>query len=153
MDIVIPRPTRSYGPNLLKSDTKALTQFLTKAVNGEDVVLKSEGKQYYSYQYVADTVAGIFTIMLDGEKGEAYNIADESSDIRLKDLASYIAAYVGKDVVFEIPDQVEASGYSTATKARLDGSKLRSLGWKPKYSIKEGLERTIDVLKVLDNWK
>ena len=153
MDIVIPRPTRSYGPNLLKSDTKALTQFLTKAVNGEDIVLKSEGKQYYSYQYVADTVAGIFTIMLDGEKGEAYNIADESSDIRLKDLASYIAAYVGKDVVFEIPDQVEASGYSTATKARLDGSKLRSLGWKPKYSIKEGLERTIDVLKVLDNWK
>lgn len=153
MDIVIPRPTRSYGPNLLKSDTKALTQFLTKAVNGEDIVLKSEGKQYYSYQYVADTVAGIFTIMLDGKKGEAYNIADESSDIKLKDLASYIATYVGKDVVFEIPDQVEASGYSTATKARLDGNKLRTLGWKPKYTIKEGLERTIDVLKVLDDWK
>ena len=56
-------------------------------------------------------------------------------------------------MVFEIPDQVEASGYSTATKARLDGNKLRTLGWKPKYTIKEGLERTIDVLKVLDDWK
>ena len=39
--------------------------------------------------------------------------------------------------VFEIPDVVEAAGYSKATKARLDGSKLKKLGWKPRYDIKK----------------
>ena len=46
-----------------------------------------------------------------------------------------------------IPDGVEAAGYSTATKARLDGSKLAKLGWKPKYSIQSGVERTLRILK------
>lgn len=48
--------------------------------------------------------------------GEAYNIADETSDITLKDLANIITDYVGKKVVFELPDQIEAAGYSKATK-------------------------------------
>ncbi|MFM1580602.1 NAD-dependent epimerase/dehydratase family protein [Helcococcus bovis] len=146
MDIVVPRPTRSYGPTLLKTDTKALSQFLNKGISREDIVLKSEGTQYYSYCYVSDTVSGLLTIMLKGEKGKAYNIAHEDSDIMLKDLAKIIADYVGTKVVFEIPDAIEASGYSKATKARLDGTKLENLGWKPKYSIKEGIERTIDIL-------
>ena len=59
LDIVIPRLTRSYGPTLLKSDTKALSQFLRKALLGEDIVLKSAGTQYYSYLYVADSVSGL----------------------------------------------------------------------------------------------
>ena len=49
MDIVIPRLTRSYGPTMLMSDTKAISQFIRKAIAGEDIVLKSEGTQYYSY--------------------------------------------------------------------------------------------------------
>ncbi len=65
----------------------------------------------------------------------------------LKDIAAIIAGINGKKVVFEIPDAVEAAGYSTATKARLDGRKLQALGWKPKYDIKGGLERTIEILR------
>lgn len=150
MDIVIPRLTRSYGPTLLKSDKKAMSQFLHKAIAGEDIVLKSAGTQYYSYTYVADAVSGLLTVLLCGEKGEAYNIADEKSDITLKDLASIIADCAGKKVVFEIPDFVESAGYSTATKARLDGTKLKSLGWNLKYPIKDGVERTISILRELD---
>ena len=85
--------------------------------------------------------------MLTGENGEAYNIADIHSDIMLKDLASIIAEINGKEVVFEIPDDVEAAGYSKATKARLNGGKLQNLGWKPRYDIKSGMERTINILK------
>ena len=69
------------------------------------------------------------------------------SDIMLKDLAAIIAEINKKKVVFEIPDAVEAAGYSRATKARLNGKKLMQLGWKPKYDIKSGLERTIRILK------
>ncbi len=147
LDIVIPRPTRSYGPTMLMSDTKAISQFIKKGVAGEDIVLKSEGMQYYSYTYMADAVSGLLTVLLKGEKGEAYNISDKRSDIRLKDLAAVIAGIAGKKVVFEIPDAVEAAGYSKATKARLDGSKLKSLGWSARYDIQSGMRRTIAILQ------
>ena len=88
-------------------------------------------------------------ILLAGESGEAYNIADEESDIMLKDLAAIIAKINGKKVVYEKPDVVEAAGYSKATKARLDGSKLKKLGWIPRYDIQTGMERTIRILKSL----
>ena len=146
LDIVILRFTRSYGPTMLMSDSKAISQFIKKGVNGEDIVLKSAGNQYYSYQYMADSVSGLLTILLCGENGEAYNIAEEHSDITLKDLAYFIADISGKQVVFEIPDEAEAAGYSTATKARLDGHKLLALGWKPKYDIRSGIERTINII-------
>ena len=147
LDIVIPRLTRSYGPTLLLTDTKALSQFLRKGLNGEDIVLKSEGTQYYSYTYVADAVAGLLTVMLKGVNGEAYNIADEPSDIMLKDLAAIIAEYANRKVVFELPDEVEKAGFSKATKARLDGSKIKQLGWKMNYPIKIGITRTLDIMK------
>lgn len=147
LDVVIPRFTRSYGPTMLMSDTKAISQFIKKGIAGEDIVLKSAGNQYYSYQYVADSVSGLLTVLLCGESGEAYNIAEEHSDMTLKAIATVIAGINGKKVVFEIPDGIEAAGYSTATKARLDGSKLAGLGWKPQYNIKEGVERTISILK------
>lgn len=147
LDIVIPRLTRSYGPTMLMTDTKAISQFIKKSIAGEDIVLKSAGTQYYSYTYVADAVSGLLYIILKGENGEAYNIADERSDIMLKDLAKVIANIAGKKVVFEIPDVIEAAGYSTASKARLDGKKLKELGWTARYDIQSGLERTIDILK------
>lgn len=146
MDIVIPRLTRSYGPTMLMSDTKAISQFIRRGIAGEDIVLKSEGLQYYSYTYVADAVAGMLYVLLSGECGEAYNISDLRSDIRLKDLAAIIANYAGKKVIFELPDEVEKAGYSTATVARLDGSKLSKLGFTARYDIKQGIERTMAIL-------
>ena len=150
LDVVVARLTRSYGPTMLASDTKAVSQFIKKAVQGENIVLKSQGTQYYSYTYMADAVKGLLTVLLLGETGNAYNIASESSDIMLKDLAGIAASATGRNVVFEIPDETEKSGYSTATKARLDGSKLNNLGWYPTYNIKSGVERTISILKKID---
>lgn len=146
LDIVIPRLTRSYGPTLLKTDTKALSQFLHKGIAKEDIVLKSAGTQYYSYLHVADTVSGLLTVLLKGESGHAYNVADDKSDIMLRDLATIIAEYANKKVVFEIPDAIESAGYSKATKARLDGNKLQKLGWSAKFDIKTGIERTMNIL-------
>lgn len=146
LDVVIPRLTRSYGPTLQMTDTKALSQFIKKGLAKENIVLKSAGTQYYSYCYTADSVSGLLTILLKGESGEAYNIADEKSDIMLKDLAQLVADYVGTKVIFEIPDEIEACGYSKATKARLNGNKLSRLGWRMNYTINQGIQRTIDVL-------
>ena len=147
MDVVIPRFTRSYGPTMRMGDTKAISQFIRKGVEGQDIVLKSRGNQYYSYTYVADAVAGLLYVLFYGESGEAYNIADSRSDITLGDLAGVIARICGTQVVFELPDAVEQAGYSTATKARLDGAKLKGLGWEMKYDIPAGISRTIRMLQ------
>lgn len=146
MDIVIPRFTRTYGPTMLKTDSKAISQFIKNALNKENIVLKSKGLQYYSYTYVADAVSGLLTIMLTGQSGEAYNIADQASNITLKNLAELLAEISNTKIRYEIPGQDESVGYSTATKALLDGRKLSMLGWKAFYTIKQGLERTITIL-------
>ena len=147
LDIVVPRIARVYGPTLLKDDTKALSQFIHNALEGKDIVLKSDGKQYFSYLHVDDAVSGILTVMLKGKCGEAYNIADESSDIRLRDLAKLIAKTCGRKVVFDIPSATETSGFSPAMLARLDVGKLNQLGWAARYDILSGVSAAIQMLK------
>ncbi len=147
LDEIVVRFTRSYGPTMLMDDTKAISQFIRKGIVGEDIVLKSDGNQFYSYTYVSDAVSGLLVALINGKNGEAYNIADCKSDITLKDLAMIVANIHSKKVVLELPDEVEAAGYSKATKARLDGRKLRSIGWIPQYDIQTGIERTIQILK------
>ena len=150
LDIIIARLTRSYGPTMIMSDTKAVSQFIKKGMSNEDIILKSDGTQFFSYTYMADAVSGLLWAQSSAACGEAYNIADVSGDIMLKDLAQIIANKIGKNVIFELPDVIEAAGYSKATKARLCGEKLKKLGWKSKYDIKTGIERTLDILKELE---
>lgn len=146
IDAVILRLSRVYGPTMLSSDSKALAQFLKKGAAKEDIILKSRGDQYYSYIYVGDAVSAILWTMLLGENGEAYNAADTSSDITLRELAALIAGYAGTRVVYEIPDKVEKEGYSKATRAVLDGTKLKSLGWEPRQTIRSGIQMTLSLL-------
>lgn len=147
LDIVIPRLSRVFGPTILSTDSKALSQFIGKAVNDEDIVLKSEGNQFFSYTYVADAVSAILYILMNGTSGEAYNVSDKKFDITLKELSNKIATYVGRKVVFELPKEEERKGYSTATKAVMDSSKLNKLGWHVENTLDECLGVTIDILK------
>lgn len=147
----IPRLSRVYGPTMLPSDTKAISQFIRKAAAGENIVLKSEGNQKYSYTFVTDAVSGILYAMLMGRPGEAYNVADEQSDITLKDLAGILARIGGTQVIFELPDEKERRGYSIATKAMLDASKLRALGWAPQVHMAEGLQCTVEEYRLSCN--
>lgn len=141
------RLCRAYGPTIERDDSKALSQFMRKTVNGEDIVLKSDGKQLYSYIYAADAVSAILHVMLKGADGEVYNVADPKSDITLKALAETLAESAGTRVLFELPHDNEKKGYSTATKALLEAEKLRQLGWRARYDIRKGLERTIEILQ------
>ncbi len=147
LDSISVRFARTYGPTLLSTDTKAISQFIHKGVAGEDIVLKSVGNQTYSYSYVADAAAAFLYCLLYAKDGDAINVADKASDISLKELAQIVAEYAGKKVVFELPDEREAAGYSTATRALLDSKKLKELGWSAKYDMRSGLIRTMDILR------
>ena len=146
-EFVIGRFSRVYGPTMAVDDSKAIAQFIKKAVMGEDIILKSEGNQLYSYTYGVDAAAAAIYLLLYGENGSAYNVADKESDITLKELAGLLADEAGTKVIFELPDKVESAGYSTATKALLDSSKMELLGWKAYTPIRIGLGKTVRILR------
>lgn len=147
VDVKIVRLSRIFGPTMLDSDSKASSQFIMKAVNNEDIVLKSKGEQFFSYSYVSDAVAAMLYVMLHGECGQAYNISNEKCNVHLRDFAQMCAEYNGRKVVFELPSETEMKGFSNATQAILDNTKLKSLGFKPKYGLKDAVHRTIEILK------
>ncbi|BDC93295.1 NAD-dependent epimerase/dehydratase family protein [Treponema bryantii] len=148
VDFVSARLCRAYGPTLKKDDSKVMSQFLRNGADTKDIILKSEGLQYYSYIYSADAASAIIYLMLKGKSGEAYNIAGKDSDIHLKDLAQIIADYSGTKVIFDLPSAIEKQGFSKAQHAVLNTDKICELGWKPVYSILDGCKRTIDYFKV-----
>ncbi len=147
LDIVIPRLSRIFGPTMLVTDSKASSQFILKAVNNEDIILKSEGNQYYSYCYTADAVSALLFLLINGKSGEAYNVANPEFDITLKELAENFAKQASTKVVFDIPDQTEALGFSKATHAILDIKKIENLGWSPIFSLNESINNTLKAMK------
>ena len=144
--VKIARLSRIFGPTMLMSDTKASSQFIIKALNCEDIVLKSKGEQFFSYTYVADAVKAMLHVLVHGELGIAYNISNEACNVHLKDFACYCAEWAGKDVVFDLPSETERKGFSVAMQAILDNSRLKSIGWVPKYEMKEAINRTLIIL-------
>lgn len=147
LDFVVPRLSRTYGPTMLLSDSKAIAQFIKKAAAGEDIILKSAGTQLYSYTYATDAAMGILTVLLKGKSGEAYNISDLESEVTLRQITEWLAEDNGVKVTFEVPDVTEQAGYSTATKALLDTEKITELGWRPQVHMREGLMRTVQSLR------
>ena len=146
IDVVIARCCRVYGPTMGNEDSKVIAQFIRNCINNENIALKSKGDQLYSYCYAADICSAVLLLLLNGEDGEAYNISDNSS-LTLLEIAKILSEHSAKEIVYDTPAAAEASGYSKATKALLDSSKLQKLGWKPLYSLKDGLIRTVDILR------
>ena len=146
VDVKIARLSRVFGPTMLMSDTKASSQFILKALAGEDIILKSKGEQFFSYTYVADIVRSMLYILLHGESGKAYNVSNQDCNVKLKDFAGACALWAGKEVVFDLPSEVEQKGYSVAMHAILDNARLLSIGCQPLYPFDVAIDRTLDVL-------
>ncbi|PWJ61062.1 nucleoside-diphosphate-sugar epimerase [Fibrobacter sp. UWR4] len=117
VDLCIARPCHVYGPNFSDTDNRVYAQFMRNVLNDENIVLKSSGNQYRSWCYVVDCASAILHIMLKGGNGQAYNIADPSSNLSIKELAEMIASCGHKKVVFEIPTDAEKKGFNTVTKS------------------------------------
>ena len=145
--VKIVRLSRVFGPTMLMSDSKASSQFIQKALAGEDIVLKSKGEQLFSYTYMADAVGAMLHVLLHGEEGVAYNISNEMCNVRLKDFAQLCAEWARKQVVFELPSETEQKGFSIAMRAILDNTRLKALDWQPQYTMKDAVCRTLSILK------
>ena len=69
--------------------------------------------------------------------------------VTISELANRIAKVAGQKVIIQTATDIESKGYSSVTKAVLDPSKIEQLGWKPLYSIEDGISQTIYVLSNL----
>ena len=146
VDAVITRLGYIYGPTMTGTDNKVAAQFIRKAMAREDIVLKSKGEQRRSYCYCADAVSGIVCVLFRGEKGTAYNVSNRDSVTTIAEMAKAAAGIAGTAVVFDLPDELERKGFSKSQDAVLDESRLRALGWDPKYPLEDGFRRTISIL-------
>jgi len=142
MDCVIVRLARVFGVDK-KADTKAMSQFLDKAVAGENIILNSKGSQRYSFCYVADAASGILKVLLNGECGSAYNISADDEGKTLGDYAEFLADLAGVEVRYQLQNDAAAS---KATFALLNNTKIKSIGWEPLYSVSDGLLRTYKLM-------
>lgn len=145
--VKIARLCRIFGPTMLENDSKASSQFIKNAIDGEDIVLKSRGEQFFSYTYVADAVAGLLVVLLKGEIGVPYNVSSEKTNVHLRDFAQLCAESCGRKVVFEIPSEVEQKGFSLATQAILSNDRIKEIGFRPYYDMRDAINRTIQILQ------
>ena len=143
-EVVIARPCHTYGPHFTEQDNRVYAQFIRNVLRGEDIVMKSTGEQFRSWCYVVDCVSALLHILLKGENGQAYNIADANSNISIRELAEAIATLGGKKVVIDLPDADEKRGFNVVTKSVFATEKLKSLGWKANTPISTGLLNTIE---------
>lgn len=147
IEVSIARPCHVFGPCFTESDNRVYAQFIRNVLRGEDIVLKSKGEAFRSWTYVVDCAMALLHILLCGESGAAYNVANEESNVSIRTLAETVAALVGKQVVFDIPDDANQGNTTPITKAVFSTEKLERLGWKPLFDLKEGLSHTIQTLQ------
>lgn len=147
VNVTVARLSSIYGSTMTDNDSKAHAQFLRKALAGENIVLKSKGEQKRTYTYVLDAVSAILTILFRGTSNECYNVSNEKSIASIAQVAHEVAAIAGLKVVFDVPMDLEAKGFSQPQNCILDNTKLKELGWEGKYSLHYGLKECLCILR------
>ena len=147
VDVVVGRLSHVYGPCFTESDNRVYAQFIRNVLRGEDIVMKSAGEQFRSWCYVVDAVKGLLFVLLKGQGGEAYNVADATSNISIRQLAEMVADIVGREVIVDVPADDEKKGYNPVTKSVFVTEKLESLGWCIKGTMREKMNATIQECK------
>lgn len=147
VDSVIVRPGHVYGPTATASDNRASSQFPRDVLAGQDIVMHSPGSQLRSYCYVLDCVSAMLTVLLRGQSGQAYNISNAHSLATIRQMAEAFAQAGGRQVTFTNPTDAQLRGGNLMDNSALDASSLEALGWHGLFSLKDGVEATLDAMR------
>ena len=146
-------PTNLYGPNdnFDSQSSHVVPGLINKFYkaqenNDAECIVWGSGKPTRELLFVDDLVSALEVIIESNPKEEIINVGS-GSEISIKDLAnkiSFIAGYKGK-VVFDTnkPDGV--------LKKTLDSSIISSLNWSPKVELDDGLQRTYEWYREINN--
>lgn len=141
--VKVARLSQTFGAGILPWENRVFSQFARSAIEGTDIVLHTKGLSEGNYCYTRDVILGLLTILMKGKDGEAYNVVNERTHMTIGEMAQLVAGTLGGGrvrVVYDIPAE-NTYGYAADTHLRLDGSKLRSLGWEPVVDLPQMYER------------
>ena len=139
------RPHNVYGPDM--GWKHVVPQFIIRAIQGRDsnssapvpFDIQGDGDETRAFCYVDDAVRGILAMYAHGGHREVYHIGNDH-EVTIRDLANRIGRILGVDL--DVRPGAAALG---ATVRRCpDISKMRTLGYRPRVDLDEGLQRSVD---------
>ena len=135
--VVITRGANTIGP--YQYPEKVVPLFVTNALDDAPLPLYGDVMQVRDYTYVEDHCRGILLALEQGESGEVYNIG-AGNEMRNMDMARFLLAEIGKpeSLIQHVKDR---PGHDR--RYALDSSKLRGLGWEPRYDATEAVRATV----------
>jgi len=138
-------PTNLYGPNdnYDLDSSHVLPAMIRKFHEAKDkVTLWGDGSAMREFLYVDDLAEAAFKCMVNYDSEEIINVGT-GKDITIKELATTIADVVG----FKGQIEWDTSKPNGTPRKVLNVDKIKSLGWEPKVSLKDGIEKTYQLYK------
>ncbi len=142
VDAKIVRIFNTYGPRMRLKDGRAVPNFISQALRDEDITIFGDGRQTRSFCYVSDLVDGVIRLMLS-DVNDPVNIGNPH-ELTIEEIARTIVRMTGSSsrvVHMPLPTDDPKVRKPDITRART------RLGWEPKVSLEDGLERTIDYFR------
>jgi UDP-glucuronate decarboxylase len=146
VDTRIARIFNTYGEGMHQNDGRVVSNFVMQAIKGQPITIYGRGDQTRSFCYVSDTVDGLIRLM--GHEGHALPVnVGNPYEITIRDLAKTVVAKVESesDIAFK-PLPVD----DPVRRCPDIGKAKDLLGWEPKVSFDEGMEKTIAYFKALN---
>lgn len=144
----IARLTQTFSAGVSLQDNRVFAQFAKSIVNGSDIVLHTKGESTKPYCYTIDAVTAILFLLVKGTDGEAYNVANSSTYVSIRDMAQFLIDNFNRNCQLKI-DIRDNMGYAPETKLNLSTDKLQALGWKPVYFLKDMYAQLINYYKTI----
>jgi dTDP-glucose 4,6-dehydratase len=137
LPVYISRASNNFGPR--QYPEKVIPLFVTNALTDEPLPLYGDGQNVRDWLFVTDHCEALDVMVERGTPGEVYNIGG-GSERRNIDITRMILDRLKKPptLLRHVPDR---PGHDR--RYALDCTKLRALGWSPRVSFDEGMERTI----------
>lgn len=135
--VVVTHSCNFYGP--YQYPEKIIPLFVTNLLEGKKVPLYGDGQNVREWIFTEDYCRAIACLLEKAEGGSVYNIGTGNERTNL-DLTKQILAAVGvsEDMIEPVKDR---AGHDR--RYAVESSRLRALGWEPRVSFDEGLERTV----------
>ncbi len=140
----IARIFNTYGPRMRLNDGRVIPAFIGQALRGEDLTVFGDGKQTRSFCYVSDQVDGLYKLLLS-DYSLPVNIGNPD-EITILDFAEEIIRLTGtkQKIVFkDLPKDDPLQRQPDISRAK------EVLGWEPRVSRQEGMEKTFAYFKGL----
>ena len=152
LPVAIVRPFNTYGPR--QSARAIIPTIISQIANGAREIKVGDLTPTRDFNYVRDTVRGFAAIAAaDGVEGEEINIAT-NTEVSMAETLQTIADIMAADVKWVTDPQRLRPAKSEVFRLHGANDKIRRLtGWKPEYSLRSGLEKTVEWFLNPDNLK